>query len=68
MEDIVLVTGFNRAGSWANIVLIGAHLDAEVSLGVTVAGDYCSDISWRASSPFQGEMHNHRPNVESRKL
>jgi hypothetical protein len=46
MEDIVLVTGFDCSTSWANIIFNNVHPDAEVSLGVTVAGSYCSDISW----------------------
>jgi hypothetical protein len=35
MEDIVvLVTGFDRAGSWANIVFNGAHLIQRYLLGL----------------------------------
>jgi hypothetical protein len=46
MEDIVLVMGFDCSTSWANIIFNDVHPDAEVSLGVTVAGSYYSDISW----------------------
>ena len=64
MEDIVLVTGFDRAKSWANIVFNDVHPDAQMSLGVTVAGSSCSNINWRAPSPFPGAVLSHRPNGE----
>jgi hypothetical protein len=49
MEDIVLVMGFDCSTSWANIVFNDVHPDT-VSLGVTVADSYCSDISWQVET------------------
>jgi hypothetical protein len=64
MEDIVLVTGFDRAKSWANIVFNNVQPDSQSSLGVTVAGSFCSDINWQAPSPCPGAVLSHRPNGE----
>jgi hypothetical protein len=38
MEDIILVTGFHRTRSWANIAFLESQPDARVSFGVEVAG------------------------------
>lgn len=65
MEDIVLVTGFDRAKSWANIVFNNVQPDSQSSLGVTVAGSFCSDINWQAPSPCPGAVLSHRPNGEN---
>ena len=37
MEDIILVTGFHRTRSWANVAFLESHTDAQVSFGVEVA-------------------------------
>ena len=37
MEDIILVTGTDRARSWANVAFLGGQADARASFGVEVA-------------------------------
>ena len=52
MEDIILVTGCHRTRSWANIVFLESHTDAqpEVSFGVDVTnGNGPEVINWRFS-------------------
>ena len=46
MEDIVLVTGTDRARSWANVAFHGDQADARVSFGVEAAH---SGIKWQFS-------------------
>jgi hypothetical protein len=51
MEDIILVTGFHRTKSWANVAFLESHMDAQVSFGVEVtdADSPGSNIKWRHS-------------------
>ncbi len=36
MEEIILVTGCDRAMSWTNVVFLGGPVDAQASFGVKV--------------------------------
>jgi hypothetical protein len=38
MEEIILVTGCDRARSWTNVAFLGDQVDARVSFGVNVEG------------------------------
>jgi hypothetical protein len=51
MEDIILVTGFHRTRSWANVAFLESQTDAQVSFGVEVADADGPGISikWRTS-------------------
>ncbi len=54
MEDIILVTGFHRTRSWANIAFLESQPDARVSSGVEVTDAADVDgpgisINWRVS-------------------
>ena len=49
MEELILVTGCDRARSWTNVVFLKTHLDAQVSIGVEVAHGPESRISWQLS-------------------
>jgi len=51
MEDIVLVTGFHRTRSWANVAFLESQGDEPVSFGVEVAHAENPDMSinWRIS-------------------
>ncbi len=39
MEEIILVTGFDRSRSWTNVTFLGGQADAQVSFGVKVEGN-----------------------------
>jgi hypothetical protein len=51
MEDIILVTGFHRTKSWANVAFLESHADAQASFGVEVtdASGPGVNIKWRSS-------------------
>ena len=38
MEDVILVTGCDRARSWTNVAFLGNQSDAQVLFGVKVEG------------------------------
>jgi len=62
MEDIVLVTGFHRTRSWANVVFFESQEDEQVSFGVQVTdvNGPNSGINWRFT-PVQGATLNWGP-------
>lgn len=65
MEDIVLVTGYHRTRSWSNIAFNGFQADAQLSLGVEVAGACGASVKWRfLNRRLQGSVHGHRTNGE----
>lgn len=47
MEDIVLVTGCHRTMSWANVVFLEGHTDAQASFGVEVVRDPAIKVKWQ---------------------
>jgi hypothetical protein len=52
MEDIILVTGYHRTKSWANVAFMKSHTDAqpEVSFRADVTNNNDSEvINWRFS-------------------
>ena len=62
MEDLVLVTGTDRARSWANVAFLGGQADARVSFGVEVAH---SRINWNFSPERKtGAVWNWGPSGE----
>ena len=64
MEDIILVTGTDRARSWANVAFLGGQADARVSFGVEVSQ---SRINWQFSSERKaGAAWNWGPSGEVR--
>jgi hypothetical protein len=49
MEELILVTGCDRARSWTNVAFLKNQVDAQVSFGVEVThGSECG-ISWQFS-------------------
>ena len=62
MEDIVLVTGTDCTGSWANVAFLGGQEDARASFGVEVVQ---SRIHWQFSSERKtGAIWNWGPSGE----
>ena len=62
MEDIILVTGFHRTTSWANVTFNDVKSDAKFSLGVEVPGTVGVNFNWQASNlSVQGAVHNQGP-------
>ena len=49
MEELILVTGCDRAKSWTNVAFLKNQLDAEVSFGVEVTHSLEDRISWQVS-------------------
>jgi hypothetical protein len=49
MEELILVTGCDRARSSTNVTFLKNQLDAEVSFGVEVTNGLDSRISWQVS-------------------
>ena len=54
MEDIILVTGTDRARSWANVAFLGGQADARASFGVEVAQ---SRINWQSHPSAKQGRH-----------
>jgi hypothetical protein len=62
MEDLVLVTGTDRARSWANVAFLGGQVDARASFGVELVR---SRINWRFSPERKtGAVWNWGPSGE----
>ena len=62
MEDIILVTGFHRTGSWSNVTFNEVRSKAKFSLGVEVPGTVGASVNWQASDlRIQGAVHNQGP-------
>jgi hypothetical protein len=61
MEEIILVTGCDRARSWTNVAFSGNPVDSQVSFGVKVEGDD-TRISFQFSpEKTQGAVMRHGP-------
>jgi hypothetical protein len=62
MEDIILVTGCDRARSWTNVAFLGSHVDAQVSFGVEVVDRPSTSIKFRFSPEhLRGAVWNPGP-------
>ena len=64
MEEIILVTGFDRTRSWFNVAFSGGQLDAvaRVSFGVNAVGGVDSSINFQFSPEHvQGAVLNQGP-------
>ena len=60
MEEIVLVTGYHRTKSSANVAFLEHQGDAQVSFGGTRVAGREASIKWRFS-PIRGGMLNCGP-------
>ncbi|KAI0291080.1 hypothetical protein B0F90DRAFT_1779787 [Multifurca ochricompacta] len=66
MEDIILVTGFHRARSWANIAFSEGSGGARVSFGVRVSGTSGTNVEWKYSrEDIQGVVLNLGPSGQN---
>ena len=66
MEEIILVTGCDRAKSWTNVAFLESRADARVSFGFKVIDDR---IDWQFSpEQIQGAVLNQGPVGEVSKL
>ena len=63
MEEIILVTGYDRTRSWTNVAFLGGEVDAQVSFGVKVEGPNTSPSINFQSSPenTRGAVLRHGP-------
>jgi hypothetical protein len=64
MEDIILVTGFHRARSWANVAFLEGQEEGQVSFGVDVVDVDGPDIDvqWQfAPEHIQGAVWSRSP-------
>jgi len=63
-EQIILVTGCDRATSWTNVAFLGNHDDARVSFGVGIVDPDGPNTSINFQFPpgnVQGAVLNHGP-------
>ena len=64
MEQIILVTGCDRATSWINVAFLGNHDDARVSFGVRIVDPDGPNTSIKFQFPpgnVQGAVLNYGP-------
>ena len=64
IEQIILVTGCDRATSWTNVAFLGNHDDARVSIGVRIFDPDGPNTSINFQFPpgnVQGAVLNHGP-------
>jgi len=62
MEELILVTGCDRARSWTDVTFLENQLDAEVSFGIEVTHGPEGRISWQVSpEPIRGVVFNQGP-------
>ena len=62
MQELILVTGCDRAKSWSNITFLKNQLGVQVSFGVEVTGDPEGTISWQVSpEQIRGAVFNQGP-------
>jgi hypothetical protein len=62
MEDIVLVTGYDRTRSWTNVAFLGDQKGARVSFRVKVINALDSSIRVQFSHGYaKGALFNHGP-------
>ena len=67
MEELILVTGCDRARSSTSVAFSKNQLDAEVSFGVEVTDDLDSRISWQVSPErIRGRVLNKGPSGKVR--
>lgn len=69
MEDIILVTGYHRTSSWANVAFLESQQDSQVSFEVDVAGVDGPDtsINWKFSPErIRGAVLNWGPDGKVR--
>jgi hypothetical protein len=63
MEELILVTGCDRARSWTNVAFLKDQLEAQVCLGVEVPHGPEGRISWQVSSEqIRDAVFNQGPN------
>lgn len=62
MEDIILVTGFDRTKSWFNVAFSGGQVDGRVSFGVNAVDSANSSINFQFSPEHvRGAVLNQGP-------
>ena len=62
MQELILVTGCDRAKSWSNITFLKNQLGVQVSFGVEVTHDPEGTISWQVSpEQIRGAVFNQGP-------
>ena len=64
MEQIILVTGCDRAASWTNVAFLGSHDGARASFGVRIVDPDGPNTSINFQFPpgiVQGAVLNHGP-------
>jgi hypothetical protein len=62
MEEIILVTGYDRTRSWTNVAFLGDQKDARVSFRVKVVNALDSSIRIQFSHRHaKGALLNHGP-------
>jgi len=67
MEELILVTGCDRARSWTNVAFLKNQLDSEVSFGVEVTHGLEGRISWQVSpGRIRGTVLNEGPSGKVR--
>ena len=66
MEEIILVTGCDRAKSWANITFLGDQDDSQVAFGVRVENPDPSITFQFSPEKAQGAVLHHGPEGEVR--
>ena len=69
MEEIILVTGFDRTKSWFNVAFSGGQVDARVSFGVNAVYGADSNINFQFSPEhIQGAVLNQGPEGRVRRV
>jgi hypothetical protein len=62
MEELILVTGCDRARSWLNVAFLKNQVDAQVSFGVEVSPGLEGSIGWQFSPErIRGAVLNQGP-------
>lgn len=62
MEEIILVTGCDRARSWTNVAFLGGPVGAQASFGIKVTGDFDTSVSIQFQRGHdQGALLNQGP-------
>jgi len=65
MEEIILVTGCDRARSWTNVAFLGGPASAQASFGIKVTGDTSVSIQFQREH-VKGALLNQGPEGEVR--
>ena len=61
MEDIILVTGYDRTRSWTNIAFLENQVDPHVTFGVKVEGETSVSFQFSRRGNTQGALLRHGP-------